>query len=373
MRVLIAPDKFKGCLSAAEAAGAIAEGLEGVEVDCCPVADGGEGTVEAMVAATGGRWVEREVMGPLPEMRVRARFGVLGDGETAVIEMAAASGLHLLKAEQRNPMRTTTYGTGELIVAAREMGVRRIVLGIGGSATTDGGLGCAQAWGAVVEMEDGGRRSVGDRAIVGSDVARVKGVEVHGRAAHATEMVVACDVSNPLYGAEGAAVVYGPQKGATGEQVRELDGALEKLARRVNRVDLAERAGAGAAGGLGFGMMAFFGATIRPGVEMVLEAVRFEQRLRGVDLCLTGEGRFDGQSLAGKAPMGVARACKARGVPCVVLAGGVEAGAERALGEGVTAYFSICERPMTVEEAMGDARGLLRRLAGNVMRVWRRG
>ena len=375
MRVVVAPDKFKGCLSAAEVAGAIAEGLRaaepGVELDLCPMADGGEGTVDTLVAATGGRLERRRVMGPLPEMKVEATFGVLGDGQTAVIEMAAASGLHLLKEEQRNPMRTTTYGTGELVMAAVEMGVKRIILGIGGSATVDAGLGCAQACGALILLDDGSRRGMGDEAVCGRDVARVTGVE-HAWGQNAA-ITVACDVTNPLYGPTGASAVFGPQKGATADDVRELDGAMEQLAKRLGKGELARRAGAGAAGGLGFGMLAFFGAELRAGVEMVIEAVKLRERLRGADLCITGEGKLDAQSLAGKTPIGVARVCRQMGVPCVALAGAVGEDLDRhaAANAGITALFSIAGGPCTLKESMEQARGSLARVAWQVARLLR--
>jgi glycerate kinase len=373
MKILIAPDKFKGSLTAAQAADAIAQGLRradpAVQLDLCPIADGGEGTVDALVSATGGRLVFQQVIGPLPGLSVNAAFGLLGDGHTAVIEMAAASGLHLLRNDQRNPLNTTTYGTGQLLMAALQLGVNKIILGIGGSATTDGGLGCAQACGAVIHLEGGESRTANDPPLVGNDVARVTAVEMHGRAAHATKILVACDVTNPLYGPDGAAVVYGPQKGATPDQVRQLDAALEQLARRLNQTALAHAPGAGAAGGMGFGMLAFFDAAIRPGIDIILDAVRLAERLRQADLCITGEGRLDAQSLSGKAPIGVARLCKTLNVPCIALAGSIADDIEPALREGLTACFSICPGPLSIEEAMRQAPRLLSDSAANLLRV----
>ena len=311
MRVLIAPDKFKGCLSAARVAGAMEAGLRrgrgDVDVDRCPMADGGEGIVKALVVATGGRFVSRRVTGPIPDMKVEARFGVLGDGQTAVIEMAAASGLALLKPQDRDPMRTTTFGTGELMMAAVEMGMSRIILGIGGSATIDGGIGCAQACGLPVILEGGEPVSAGE-PLVGADVERVVLIK-HGRGSpvEKVRIEVACDVTNPLFGKDGAAEVYGPQKGASTGQIRKLDVALMNLARRNDKIAEANFPGAGAAGGLGFAMAAFFGAKLKSGVEIVMEAVGFRGRLAEADLCLTGEGRLDRSSLRGKVVGGVAQ------------------------------------------------------------------
>jgi len=444
MRIVIAPDKYKGSLSAAAVADAIARGVRQVDpaadIDACPMADGGEGTVSALVAATGGRIVRRTVTGPLPGMRVEAEFGILGDGVTAVIEMAAASGLALLEPHLRSPLRTTTYGTGELLRAAAEAGATHVILGIGGSATIDGGIGCAQACGAQVELENGSAYSAGDRKLTGADLLNV--LAVHGvpivnlaalvaapaapkaagrarsllprrsrrttdaagrpdaspaslpfgvfpaemaaasmahpalpgpraAAAPGVRITVACDVGNPLYGPDGAALVFGPQKGATEKQVADLDAALERLARRTATDALARAPGAGAAGGLGFGMLAFFNATLRSGIEIVLDATALRDRLAGADLCITGEGRLDAQSLAGKTAVGVARACRDLGVPCIALAGGIGDGADDALAEGLVAHFSICRAPMTLDEAMADAPRLIERAAANVLRVWK--
>src|SRR5690348_8542604 len=267
MRIVLAPDKFKGSLGAPDVCAAMARGLRAadpsVDIDTCPMADGGEGTVAALVAATGGRLETRRVAGPLPEMRVDATFGVLGDGHTAVIEMAAASGLALLKPEDRNPLNTTTFGTGELLMAAASMGVRQIVLGIGGSATVDGGIGCAQACGLPVILE-GGEPVSPTEPLCGRDLESVVLIK-HGRGSsiERVRITVACDVSNPLFGPDGAAEIFGPQKGATPQQVRWLDQALHGLAERTGKLAEARTPGAGAAGGLGFAMLAFFGAALR--------------------------------------------------------------------------------------------------------------
>jgi glycerate kinase len=375
MKIVIAPDKFKGCLSAADVARAIADGVRSVDpdahIDLCPMADGGEGTVAALIAATNGRLITRNVTGPLPEMRVEATFGILGDERTAVIEMAAASGLALLSPSDRNPLNTTTFGTGELIAAAvREQGARRIILGIGGSATTDAGIGCAQACGFTVLMRDGEPTAMSE-PLCGRDLPSVMMIK-HGRGeiTNGIEITVACDVTNPLYGEHGAARVYSPQKGATPAIVGQLDRELRAFAERTGRVSEAQTPGAGAAGGLGFGMLAFFGATLRPGVEIVAEAARLRQRLQGADLCFTGEGRLDAQSVHGKTAIGVARSCREANVPCVALAGGVGEGAELALREGMTACFSICDQPMPLEASMSRGKELLSATAANVVRLF---
>lgn len=361
MRIVIAPDKFKGSLSSTEAAAAMEAGVRRAipeaRIDVCPMADGGEGTTGALVAATGGKFVTRQVTGPRPDMKVQARFGILGDGKTAVIEMAAACGLSLLLPEDRDPMQTTTFGAGELMMAAVEMGMSRIILGIGGSATIDGGIGCAQACGLPVILEGGEPVSSGE-PLVGADIGRVVLIK-HGRgsAIEKVRITVACDVTNPLCGRNGAAEVYGPQKGATKEQIQELDGALMELARRTGKLAEANLPGAGAAGGLGFALAAFFGAELKRGVEIVMEAARFRDRLAGADLCLTGEGRLDRSSLSGKVVMGVSRACGELRVPCVAIAGSVEPGVDFQAA-GITA-LGIANDAITLDQSMRHADKLI--------------
>jgi glycerate kinase len=377
MRVVIAPDKFKGCLSARDVAAAIARGIgragATINIEQIPMADGGEGTVDALIAATCGRLITQRVTGPLPDMAVDAAFGILGDGQTAVIEMAAASGLHLLRPDRYDPMKTTTFGTGELLMAAAKLGVKRIILGIGGSATVDGGIGCAQACGVRFEVDRDVTVDATDRPLTGSAVMFAdpskEPKNLPARGMHGVEVVVASDVDHPLIGPRGAARVFGPQKGASAEQVEALDRALEHLSMRVPwGFDLRERPGAGAAGGLGFGMMAFFGAVLRPGFEIVAEAARLGERLAGTDLCITGEGRLDASSMGGKTAIGVARVCKKLGVPCVALVGAIGEGAEAGLAEGLKAYYSINDSAMSLEDAMRNARELLTRAAEKLMR-----
>jgi glycerate kinase len=354
MKVIIAPDKFKGCLSAAEVADAIADGVckfdRNTILDLCPMADGGEGTVAAMIAAAGGRIITNRVTGPLPEMKVDAAWGML-DNTTAVIEMSAASGLALLKPADRNPLNTTTFGTGELIAAAIRNGAKKIILGIGGSATIDAGIGCAQACGFTVLLRNAEPTSMTE-PLCGRDVENVLSVK-HGRGeiTAGIEIVVASDVTNPLYGPNGAARVFGPQKGATPEIVTRLDGDLRALAHRSGKEREANMDGAGAAGGLGFGLLAFFGASLQSGVELIADAVGLRDRLHNADLCFTGEGRIDGQSAAGKTVGGVARICREMNVPCIALVGAIGEGAEKVLEHGLSGYVAIGDQPTDASEA----------------------
>jgi glycerate 2-kinase len=375
MRIVIAPDKFKGSLTAAQAAAAIAEGIHradpSIQVDLCPMADGGEGTVEALVAATGGKIIARTVGGPLPRMKVDAPIGILGDGFTAVLEMSSASGLQLLKKDQHDPTRTTTYGTGELLRQAQRLGAKRIILGIGGSATCDGGVGAAQAWGATFTLNSGTTYHEGSRRLTGGDLVRLRSIEsTLPLETQGIEFVIACDVGNPLLGPDGAAPIFGPQKGATSEQVDQLETGLAKLVEKTGRSDLADRPGAGAAGGLGFGMMAFFDASIQPGIKIVMDAVKLRDRLWGADLCITGEGKLDAQSLAGKTPMGVARLCREMNIPCFGLAGQIDQGIKPARAQALTAWFSIVPGPFKLVDALEHAASLLRRTTENVISTW---
>jgi glycerate kinase len=379
MKVVIAPDKFKDCLSAPDVATTIARGIRDAApdatLDLCPMADGGEGTVEALVVATSGRFETHRVTGPLPEMKVEARFGVLGDGTTAVVEMSAASGLALLKPEDRNPLNTTTFGTGELLVAAAMIpGVTHIILGIGGSATTDAGIGCAQACGLPVILAHGEPVAMTE-PLCGRDLADVVLVK-HGRGSPVERVTItaACDVTNPLYGPSGAAHVFGPQKGATPDVVQQLDDLLHKFAARLHKTAEANTPGAGAAGGLGFGMLAFFtNATLRSGVEIVLDATGLRERLADADLCITGEGRLDATSFDGKTVGGVARLCKSLGVPCVALVGDADGGLRaRATGEGLSDYEVIHPNGMSVDESLRRVGELLRHSASAVSRNQRK-
>jgi glycerate 2-kinase len=355
MRIVIAPDSFKGCLTAPEVCRAIAEGvraaLPSAETVLVPMADGGDGTARTLVEGTGGQLVPVRVTGPLGE-RVDAQYGVLGDGKTAIIEMAAASGLVLVPPERRSPLHTTTFGTGELIQAALGRGCRTLIVGIGGSATTDGGIGVASALGARL-LDDQGR----DVSPTGEGMLRLEHVDLSAMDPRLREasIRVACDVDNPLFGERGAAFVYGPQKGATPEIVRQLDEGLRRLAAAIERdlgVAVADLPGAGAAGGLGAGLVAFCGASLEPGVDLVMDAVGLAGKLEDADLVFVAEGRIDSQTAHGKTPAGVARLAQGMGVTVLALAGSVDLEA-RALHElGFTALRSTVNRPMSLGEAM---------------------
>lgn len=366
MRVICAPDSFKESISAADAAAAMARGVLNARpdaaVDRCPIADGGEGTVEALATAAGGELRRDRVTGPLGEP-VDAAWASLDDGETAAVELSAAAGLALVPRDRRDPTRTTTFGVGELIRRALDAGARRIILGIGGSATTDGGSGAAQALGA--RFLSGGEPIT--QPMTGGLLARVDAVDLGKLDPRLADVriEVACDVTNPLCGPAGAARVYGPQKGATPEQVEQLDAALAHLAERLGADP--NLPGAGAAGGMGFGAVAMLGATLRRGIDLVLDALRFDERVRGCDLCLTGEGRLDGQTLHGKAVAGVAQAAARHGVPVVALVGSVGEGWERHREAGVERVIVIGEG-LPREESMRRAGELLEHAAAEAVR-----
>jgi glycerate kinase len=373
VRVVIAPDSFKGSLSAWEAAAAIERGVKRAAPNCetvlLPLSDGGEGLVESLVEATNGTYHEFHIMGPLGEP-VWAKLGVLGDGETAVIEMAQASGLTLIPEEERNPLLTTTYGTGELIRLALDLGCRHLIIGLGGSATNDGGAGMAQALG--VRLLDSAGDSLG---LGGAELARLASIDVSelDPRLNNVKIQVACDVTNPLTGPQGASAVYGPQKGATPKMVEQLDQALANYAEVIRKdlgIDVEPVPGAGAAGGLGAGLLAFLRAELVSGIELVLNTVNFRAAVDTADLVFTGEGKLDAQSAYGKVPIGVARACKPMGIPVVVLAGSVELDTQPMYDDGITACFAVANGPMTLEESMDQAAKLLEFKAEQVMKVW---
>jgi glycerate kinase len=376
MKIVLAPDSFKGSLSSTEAAEAMARGVRKVlpeaELVLLPLSDGGEGLVESLVVASRGEVVECEVTGPLGTP-VKAKLGLMGGGKTAVIEMAQASGLILVPEEERNPLVTTTFGTGELIAKALDLGCEHLIIGIGGSATNDGGMGMAQALGARFLDEQGELLGSG-----GAELARLAEIDVSRRDPRLDEVriEVACDVTNPLTGPQGASHIYGPQKGATPEMVELLDAALNRYDQILKRdlgKDVGRIPGAGAAGGLGAGLMALLGGKLVSGIELVLDVLDFEGKAEGADLVLTGEGRFDGQSAYGKVPMGVAKRSRALDIPVVVIAGTVLPSAEVLHSEGVTAYFSILNRPLSLKEAMEDAAELLEQQTAQVIRLFSAG
>ena len=373
MKFTIAPDSFKESLSSTDVAEAVRDGVAraapGSEIACIPMADGGEGTTDALVNATGGRLVSRRVTGPLGGP-VDARFGILGDGETAVIEMAAASGLPLVPLAERNPLKTTTFGTGELIKAALDEGAAKIIVGIGGSATVDGGAGVAAALGARFLDAAGKPIPPGGGGLDALD--RIDLSDLDERIARAS-VRVACDVTNPLLGERGAARVFGPQKGATPEMVEILDANMARLARVIERDlgrSVAALPGAGAAGGLGAGLVAFLGAELTSGVALVIEAVGLRDRMRGSDLVITGEGRMDAQSAGGKAPIGVASVAAELAIPVVALCGSLSDDVASLRDAGIDAFFSVARRPADLSECMRNARKWLSECAEEVVRTF---
>ena len=373
MKIVIAPDSFKESLSAAAVAEAIAAGLREVwpqaELLCRPMADGGEGTVAALVAATGGEYRETLVRGPLGEP-VAAHWGWIAPSRSAVIEMAAASGLHLVPRERRDALRACTFGTGELILAALEAGAERIVLGFGGSATNDAGSGMLRALGARFADAEGRPLAPGGAAL--AQLARIDLTGLDPRLAK-VDFEVASDVDNPLCGPRGASQVFGPQKGATPEQVRQLDAALghfaDVCAQTLGR-DGRDLPGCGAAGGIGFAARSFLAATFRPGIELVAEVSGLEQAVVGADLVITGEGRIDMQTLHGKTPMGVASIAKRHGVPVIALAGMLGEGYQQLYGHGIDAAFSLAPGPISLADALVEAPRLLRQRAADIARLW---
>jgi glycerate kinase len=376
MKIVIAPDSFKESLSAMQVAQIIEAGMREIFPDAqyvkLPVADGGEGTVQAMIDATGGQRIARTVTGPLGEP-VQAFYGLTGGEPVAVIEMAAASGLELVPPDLRNPLKTTSYGTGQLIRAALDAGARRFVLGVGGSATNDGGAGMAQALGARLLDASGAELGPG-----GGELARLDRIDASNLDERVREAVfeVACDVSNPLVGPQGASAIFGPQKGATVEMVAQLDANLRHYAEVVRRDlghDIAGVPGAGAGGGIAGGMMVFLGGRLRPGSEIVTGAVGLEQALDGADLVITGEGRVDGQTVQGKTPVGVARVAQRCGKPVIAIGGCLGRDAAAVHAEGIDAIFSTVPRSCTVREALDEAEENLRNAARNVAAAIRLG
>ena len=374
MKIVIAPDSFKDSLSAIDVADAIALGLAEVWPDAqmvkCPMADGGEGTVEAILAASAGELRSTAVQGPLGEP-VEAQWGWLPESRTAIIEMAEASGLQLVPLAQRDACISSTYGTGQLIHAALDAGAQRVILAIGGSATNDGGAGAMQALGVALFDDQGQPLARGGLAL--QDLARIDLDGIDPRLAQ-VNFEIAADVDNPLCGEHGASAIFGPQKGASPLQVEQLDCALGHFADHAANalgMDLRDEPGSGAAGGLGFAAKAFLGAQFRPGVEVVAELVGLEQAMQGADLVITGEGRFDAQTLRGKTPFGVARIAREQGVPVIVIAGTLGEGYQQMYAHGVDAAFALTSGPMSLEQACSEAPRLLRERAADIARVWR--
>jgi glycerate kinase len=372
MNILIAPDSFKDCLSAREVAGAIGRGIQKILPDAVcilvPMADGGEGTVESVIDATQGKRIELQVMDPLMR-EISSYYGITGDGTAAVIEMAAASGIELLKASERDPWISTTYGTGQLIMDALDRGVKKILLGIGGSATNDGGAGMAQALG--VEF-------IGKFGVInvrgGGGLAEVETIRLDGLDPRLTEVeiIVACDVNNPLTGPKGASAVYGPQKGADGDMVERLDGNLVHFSRLIRDqlgIEVAEVPGAGAAGGLGAGLMAFLNARLVRGFEMIAGLVGLEENIREADLVITGEGRMDAQTRFGKTPFGVAQMAQEAKKPVIGIAGTLDEDAGILYEHGFDLLMPIQERPGDLETSLKEGEKLLERSGERIARL----
>ena len=374
MKIIIAPDSFKGSLSAKQAADAIEAGVLRVVPDAqcvkVPMADGGEGTVQSLVDATHGRLVSAQVTGPLGT-EVTAQYGLLGDGHTAVIEMAAASGIQFINEATKNPLITTTYGTGELIRDALDHGVDELIVGLGGSATNDGGAGMAQALGVKLLDESGAELPYGGKALATLTTIDVSQVDPR---LNGTTIRLASDVTNPLTGEHGASTVFGPQKGATPDMIRELDAALlhySKVIREQLDRDVETIPGAGAAGGLGAGFLAFTNASMSSGVEIVVETTGLKDKAEGADICFTGEGGIDFQTKYGKAPMGTAKAVKEAAPDCkvIAIAGSVGEGIEQLYDVGIDAVFGISPGAISLIDAIAGTAGNLTRATENIMRI----
>lgn len=369
MKIVIAPDSYKESLSALQVATQIELGFRDIFPDAqyikLPVADGGEGTVDAMVAATGGKIIPLQATGPLGNP-VDAFYGLSGDGQCAIIEMAAASGLEGVPAAQRDVMTATSWGTGELMRDALDKGVKRMIIGIGGSATNDGGAGMIQALGAKLLDQQGKRIGYG-----GAELTRLASIdlsEFDSRIADC-QIDVACDVSNPLTGEQGASAVFGPQKGATPQQVVQLDHALKHFAALIQRemhCDVLTLAGGGAAGGMGAGLYAFCRATLRPGIDIVTEALGLDHLVRDATLVITGEGRIDSQTIQGKVPVGVARVAKRYHKPVIAIAGSLSRDVGVVHQHGLDAVFSVIYRICSLDDALQEAAENVRMTARNV-------
>ena len=356
---VLAPDSFKESMTAEQACQAMQRGIQKVFADAhfihVPMADGGEGTVDALVSCLNGQMIDCKVTGPLSTQKVKTYFGLIEDGHTAVIEMAKANGIHLLEPSQLNPLFTTTLGTGEMIKAALDLGVSKIIMGLGGSITNDAGAGMAQALGA--KFLDAHNTEV---AVGGGQLDQIRTIDISGLDARLkqVEIMIASDVNNPLTGINGASHVFGPQKGATPEMVQQLDQNLthfaELVAQQLN-IDVKDIAGAGAAGGLGFGLMVFAGASIRSGVELVIEQTQLAEKIAQADYVFTGEGKIDFQTKFGKTPFGVAQVAKRLNKPVIAFAGVVGDGIDELYALGFTQIIGINPSGCTLEDAMQNA------------------
>ncbi len=375
MKIILAPDSFKECLSAFEVCRAMERGvrrfLPAAELVSVPLADGGEGTIEALTAASGGTLHSTIVLGPLGES-VKAQWGLLGDGKTAVVEAAAAAGLALVPRPKRNPLHTTTFGFGQLIKAALDAGCSRLLLGIGGSATNDCGLGMVQALG--VDCHDASGRI--KTPITGADLERIVRIDLSGLDPRLSGTIVqaACDVDNPLLGPRGAARTYAPQKGASPEDVERLEAGTAHVIDLVESLcgPVRNLPGAGSAGGLGAALCAFLKARLTPGIDLVLNVCDFDNRLKGADLVLTGEGKIDEQTVSGKTIAGVLRRAVRHGVPVIALAGAALS-VDELYSRGLSSLFCICDRPMSLDESIAEAEQLIAQAAERAVRAFAAG
>jgi len=374
MKIILAPDSFKENLTSLQVAAALEKGIKRVlpKANCVkvPMADGGEGTVQSLVDATGGKFVRKNVTGPAGK-KVSARYGMLADGETAVIEMAEASGLPQVSGKEKNPLTTTTYGTGELMLDAAKRGAKRIIIGIGGSATNDGGVGMAQALG-VRFLNNLGKEITELGA--GGMINKIASIDMKdlNPLIKKTKIIVACDVNNPLCGKSGASAVFGPQKGATPAMVKTLDSNLKHLASIIKKdlkKDVLKVKGAGAAGGLGAGLLAFAKAKMKSGVDIVIEATDLHRHLKGADLVITGEGRVDFQTAFGKTPSGVAKAARKHRIATIAIGGGITDDANGVFKHGIEGLESACARDMSLEEAIANSKAHLTNAAERVIRL----
>lgn len=374
MHILIAPDSYKESLTALEVAQTIEKGFKEIfpyaTYTLLPVADGGEGTVTSIIDATDGQYITKEVTDPLGNP-IKATYGITGNGETAIIEMSAASGLMHVPKNSRNPYYTTSYGTGELIVDALEQGVAHIILGIGGSATNDGGAGMLQALG--VRLLDQNDVDIEFGGLALNTLHHIDLSNIHPKISNC-RFDIACDVDNPLIGERGASAVFGPQKGASPEMVTILDQALQhygnKILESVN-IDVKYIKGAGAAGGMGAACLAFLRGKLEPGINIVMKTVKLHEAVQKADLVITGEGRIDGQTIFGKTPIGVARVAKQFDAPVIAIAGCLGDGSELTLDEGIDAVFSITNAPMTLEEAYEKTPKNLQTTARNIAAIYK--
>ncbi len=370
--IVLAPDSFKESMTAKEACVAMERGIKKVNsnIQCIhvPMADGGEGTMQSLVDATGGEVYSLEVVGPLGN-KVKAEYGILGNGEIGVLEMASASGIHLVSLEERNPLITTTYGTGELIKACLDRGVKKLLIGIGGSATNDGGVGVIQALGGRLLDKEGNELGFG-----GGELEKLDRIDLTNFDRRLKDVVieVACDVSNPLCGENGASYIFGPQKGASVEMIKILDNNLKHYAKVIKEQfgkDVLEIAGAGAAGGLGAGLMVFLNGNLKKGIEIVIEYSGLEKKVKNCDMVWTGEGSIDFQTQYGKTPLGVATVAKKYNKPVVALAGRVGDDIDILYEKGIDSIFGIMRGVTTIDEALKNGKENIERTSENIARL----